>query len=231
MSLMLVRSLFPLLGVGVAVLAAERGVGLLNVVPVPAALGWVATVLVLDVAKYVEHLAFHRVALLWRVHRMHHTDTDFDFTVGLRFHPLEAVLSTCWTLGVIGLLGLPAAAVAVWHVALLTNAAFAHGNVRMPRALDRVLRLVTVTPDMHRVHHSAVWRESGSNLGSLFPWWDRLFGTYVAAPAAGLDAMQIGLEEFRDRKHLMLPWMLAQPFLGTTSDVRRTGGARAQSNG
>jgi sterol desaturase/sphingolipid hydroxylase (fatty acid hydroxylase superfamily) len=215
LNLGLVRSVFPLLGVGVALLAAERGVGFLNVVRVPPVLGSVVAVLVLDIAKYVEHLGFHRVALLWRIHRMHHTDVEFDVSLGFRFHPLEAVLSTGWTLAVIGLMGLPAPAVAAWHVALLANATFAHGNVRMPHVLDHILRLIVVTPDMHRVHHSVVSQESGSNLGSLFPWWDRLLGTYVAAPAGGLDAMRIGVEEYSDRKHLALHWMLAHPFLRT----------------
>jgi sterol desaturase/sphingolipid hydroxylase (fatty acid hydroxylase superfamily) len=220
MNVVLVRSLFPLLGVGVAVLATEHRFGLLHIVAVPTAVGWIATALALDFAKYLEHLSFHRIGLLWRIHRMHHVDVDFDVTVGFRFHPIEAVLSIGWTLAVIALLGLPASAVAVWQLALLANATFAHANVRMPRALDRVLRLMTVTPDMHRVHHSAVWRESGSNLGSVFPWWDRVFGTYIAAPRDGLEAMQIGLEEFRDPKHLRLHWMLAHPFLRTSASPR-----------
>jgi sterol desaturase/sphingolipid hydroxylase (fatty acid hydroxylase superfamily) len=211
--LVLVHATLALLGVGVATLGTKHSVGLLNILHVPHALGWAATLLALDFVKYAEHLGMHRVPLLWRLHRMHHTDVDFDVTVGFRFHPIETVFSTCWTLGVIVLLGAPASAVAAWHAAMLVNAAFAHGNVRMPGALDRVIRLVTVTPDMHRVHHSTDARENGRNLGSLLPWWDRLLGTYVAAPAGFLDAMQIGLDEFRARKHLTLPWMLAHPFL------------------
>ena len=210
-----VRALFPLVGGGVAIVAAQHGFGLLNVVSLPGAVTAVAAILLLDVAKYAEHRTFHRVRLLWRVHRMHHTDVDFDVTLGLRFHPIEVVLSTCWSVSVIGLLGLPVAAVAIWHVVLLANAAFAHGNVRMPGGLDRALRLVTVTPDMHRVHHSAAGEESGSNLGSLFPWWDWMLGTYVAAPAAGIDAMRTGIDDYRHAKHQTLPWMLAHPFLPT----------------
>ena len=222
------RALFPLVGGGVAIVAAKHGFGLFNVVSLPGAVTAVTAFLVLDLAKYAEHWAFHRVGFLWRVHRMHHTDVDFDVTLGLRFHPIETVLSTCWSVSVIGLLGLPPAAVAAWHVAVLANAAFAHGNVRMPGALDRALRLVTVTPDVHRVHHSAAGEESGSNLGSLFPWWDRMLGTYVAAPAAGIDAMRTGIDDYRDAKHQTLPWMLAHPFLPTqltaqedSADVRR----------
>jgi len=211
----LIWSLFPLLNVGVALFAAERGFGLLNVVRVPPLLGFVAGLLVMDLAKYVEHLTLHRLPWLWRIHRMHHSDVEFDVSLGFRFHPIEGVLSTSFSFAVIALGGLPVSAVTAWSVIVLANTAFTHGNVRMPRRLDQALRLVTVTPDMHRVHHSIVVEESGRNLGSLFPWWDRLFGTYVAAPAGGLDAMRIGVEDFTDEKHLMLHWMLAHPFLPT----------------
>jgi sterol desaturase/sphingolipid hydroxylase (fatty acid hydroxylase superfamily) len=208
-----VRALMPLLAVGMAALAAERGTGLLNVIHTPLAVGWIVSPLVLDFCKYFEHRALHRFSVLWRVHRVHHTDQDFDVTVGLRFHPIEALLFACWPLGVIGLLGLPVSGVAAWHLAGLVNAAFSHANVRIPERLDRAIRLVTVTPDMHRIHHSAVAREGNSNLGNLFPWWDQLFGTYIVAPHGGLDAMPIGVAEFRDPKHLSLPWMLVHPFL------------------
>lgn len=213
LSLVLIRSLFPLLGVGMAILAAERGIGLLNIVHLPTALAWVITLLVLDLGRYIEHLALHRVPLLWRVHRTHHTDMDFDVTVGFRFHPIESVLFTCWPLGVIALLGLPASGVVMWQVALLINSVFSHANVRMAGSLDRVIRLVAVTPDMHRVHHSTDARESESNLGSLFPWWDRLFGTYVTLPASKLETMPIGVAALQDPKYLSLHWMLALPFL------------------
>lgn len=220
----LIRSLFPLFAVGVSVLAADRSFGLFNVLRVPAPIAVAVSVFALDVAKYLEHLAFHRMAILWPIHRMHHTDLDFDFTVGFRFHPAEAVLSNAWTLVVVATLGVPAAGVVIWQVALMGNTVFAHANARMPRRLDRALRLLTVTPDMHRLHHSVVQRENASNLGSLFPWWDRLLGTYVDAPEAGLDAMRIGLDEFPERKHLMLPWMLLHPLLSPASD--RAGGVR-----
>ena len=202
-----------LLGISVATFGTQHTIGLFNIVRVPFALACVISVLALDFGKYLEHRVMHRVPLLWRIHRMHHTDVDFDITVGFRFHPIEALISAAWSVSLIILLGAPATAVVVWHAALLVNAAFAHGNVRMPGALDGVIRLITVTPDMHRVHHSIDERESGQNLGSLLPWWDRLLGTYVAAPAAGLDTMQTGVEGFRDPKHLQLHWMLAHPFL------------------
>ena len=185
---------------------------------VPPVLAAIASVLALDFAKYLEHLTMHRVPLFWRVHRMHHTDVDFDISVGFRFHPIEALISATWSLTVITLLGAPALAVVVWHAALLVNATFAHGNVRMPAGLDGVIRTITVTPDMHRVHHSMDEHESGRNLGSLLPWWDRLLGTYVASPSAGLEAMQIGVEGFQERKHLTLPWMLIHPFLRSTGN-------------
>src|SRR5262245_58151622 len=218
-NVVLVRSLFPVLGIGTAILAAQHGIGLLNLFPVPGTIGVTLTVLLLDLAKYIEHRAFHHLAFLWRVHRMHHTDVDFDFTVGFRFHPIEAVLSVAWTFTVIALLGPAPAGVAIWQTALLINGVFAHANARMPGGLDRAIRLFTVTPDMHRVHHSTVWQESASNLGSVFPWWDRLFGTYIASPKGGLVGMHVGIEEFRERRYLTLPGMLLHPVRPLTRPV------------
>src|SRR5262245_29705684 len=152
----LIWSLFPLLGVGVALFATERGFGVLNVVHLPPLLGFVAGLLALDFAKYVEHLTLHRIPWLWRLHRMHHSDVEYDVSLGFRFHPIEGVLSTGFSFAVIALGGLPTSAVAAWSVITLANTAFTHGNVRMPRILDRVLRWITITPDMHRVHHSIV---------------------------------------------------------------------------
>jgi sterol desaturase/sphingolipid hydroxylase (fatty acid hydroxylase superfamily) len=160
-----------------------------------------------------EHVAFHKVPLLWRLHRMHHVDLDIDVSTGLRFHPIEIVLSMLIKMGVVVLIGAPALAVVAFEVVLNASSMFNHSNAAMPLWLDRIVRLVVVTPDMHRIHHSQNGRESRSNLGNAFPWWDRLFSTYVDQPSAGHEGIAFGLAEFPERKHLTLPWMLAQPFL------------------
>jgi sterol desaturase/sphingolipid hydroxylase (fatty acid hydroxylase superfamily) len=157
---------------------------------------------------------FHAVPALWRLHRMHHADLDFDVTTGARFHPLEIILSMGFKLTVVAVLGAPAVAVLIFEVALNATAMFNHGNVGLPPTIDRVLRWLVVTPDMHRVHHSTVVNETNSNFGFNLPWWDRLFGTYRAAPAAGHEAMTIGLDSFRDPAQLRIDRMLGQPFVG-----------------
>jgi sterol desaturase/sphingolipid hydroxylase (fatty acid hydroxylase superfamily) len=156
----------------------------------------------------------HAVPALWRLHRMHHADLDFDVTTGIRFHPLEILLSMAVKLAVIAALGAPAAAVLAFEVLLNATSMFNHGNLRIPARLDRALRWLVVTPDMHRVHHSIERRETDSNFGFNLPWWDRLFGTYRAAPAEGHDGMTIGIEQFRSLRDLRLDRMLIQPWLG-----------------
>ncbi len=194
----LVRVVFPAAVVaGFAVLAAERGWGLFNWVAAPGWLALALSVLTLDLAVYAQHVAFHRIPLLWRLHRMHHSDLDVDFTTGLRFHPVEILVSILLKIAVVAVLGAPAAAVIVFEVLLNACAMFNHGNVRLAEAADRALRAVLVTPDMHRVHHSWTRAETDSNYGFCLSWWDRLFGTYRAQPAAGHDAMTIGLPAFR----------------------------------
>jgi len=207
-----VRLLLPLLPVGMAVAARERGWGLLNIVAVPAPVGIALAVVMLDFVIYLQHRMFHGVPLLWRLHRMHHTDLDIDVTTGNRFHPLEIIISMGIKVAAVALLGAPAAAVVAFEVALNATSQFNHGNVRMHLPLDRWLRLLVVTPDMHRVHHSVVPRETDSNFGFNLPWWDRLCGTYRPQPAAGHDGMTIGLREFRDPAQLTLLRLLVQPF-------------------
>ncbi len=208
------RLLFPILPVGLAVLCKERGWGLLNNVHLPAWTDVAIGVVVLDCTIYLQHVMFHSVPVLRLLHRMHHADLDFDVTTGLRFHPVEIMMSMGVKLAVVAALGAPATAVIIFEVLLNGTAMFNHGNLRLPGGLDRVLRLVVVTPDMHRVHHSVVIREANSNFGFNLPWWDRLFGTYKPEPEAGHEGMTIGLSRYRDPKRLTLPWMLAMPFLG-----------------
>lgn len=220
--------LFPTVSVGFAVLAAERGWGGLRLADLPYPLAFALSLAALDLSRYLQHRVQHRVPWLWRIHRMHHTDQDFDFTTALRFHPIEALLTTAIAFGVITVLGAPVAAVAAYELCFVLSVMFVHGNIRIPEAVDRVLRRVMVTPDLHRVHHSAAPAETDSNYGGIVPWWDRLFGTYVAQPATGHEAMTVGLAGYRGRQHLMLHRMLADPFLaGPVVQLRETG-ARAR---
>jgi sterol desaturase/sphingolipid hydroxylase (fatty acid hydroxylase superfamily) len=214
---LLVRLVFPIVAVGLALLAEERGWGLFNVLEAPAWAAFVASVLALDLAIYLQHVMFHAVPALWRLHRMHHADLEFDVTTGLRFHPVEILLSMGIKLVVVAALGPPAVAVLIFEVLLNATAMFNHGNVRIPPGLDRVLRWFVVTPDMHRVHHPVHAAETNSNFGFNLPWWDRLLGTYRAQPAEGHQAMTIGIEQFRTRRDLRLDRMLIQPLLGPAS--------------
>jgi sterol desaturase/sphingolipid hydroxylase (fatty acid hydroxylase superfamily) len=210
----LVRILFPTTAVGLALIARAHGIGLFNVVPLPPWFGLVASVILLDLTIYFQHVLFHAVPVLWRLHRMHHADLDIDGSTGLRFHPIEILLSMVIKLAVVIALGAPAVAVLIFEILLNATSIFNHGNIRIPEAFDHVLRWFVVTPDMHRVHHSVLSRETNSNFGFNLPWWDRLFGTYRAQPAAGHEAMTIGIEQFRNRRELGLDRMLLQPFRG-----------------
>jgi len=160
---------------------------------------------------YAQHVVSHAVPALWRLHRMHHSDLILDVTTGVRFHPVEILGSMLIKLAAVVALGAPALAVLIFEVVLNAAAMFNHGNIRLGLRLDRALRLVLVTPDMHQVHHSTVPRETNSNYGFCLPWWDRLFGTYRRQPEGGLDAMTIGLTAFRDPRELRLDQMLIQP--------------------
>ena len=210
----LLRILFPAAAVGVAAFVAERGAGLFNLFAVPYPLAMVLSLLALDLAVYLQHLMFHAMPILWRVHRMHHADLDFDVTTGVRFHPLEILLSFGIKGSVVLLLGTPPVSVLIFEAILNATSMFNHGNVRIAAGIDRVLRWLVVTPDMHRVHHSILARETNSNFGFNLPWWDRLFGTYRAQPAAGHEAMTIGVDAFRNPRELGLDRMLLQPFRG-----------------
>jgi sterol desaturase/sphingolipid hydroxylase (fatty acid hydroxylase superfamily) len=210
----MVRLLIPITPVAVALLLQERNWGLLNFMNIPYWAVVIIGVIVLDLTIYFQHVMFHAVPVLWRLHMMHHADLDFDLTTGLRFHPIEIFLSMGIKLAVILLFGHTVLAVIIFEVLLNATSTFNHGNVYIPKGIDRILRLFVVTPDMHRVHHSVIIRETNSNFGFNLPWWDRLFGTYRAQPAAGHEGMTIGLSRFRDAKRQTLPWMLVLPFVG-----------------
>jgi sterol desaturase/sphingolipid hydroxylase (fatty acid hydroxylase superfamily) len=214
-----VRLVFPVLPVGVALMAQENHWGLLNHVAFPYWLSVAIGVIALDFTIYLQHVGFHALPLLWRLHMVHHADLDFDVTTGLRFHPLEIVLSMGIKIMAVVLLGAPVLAVLVFEVALNATAMFSHSNMRLPLRFDRVLRWFVVTPEMHRVHHSVVIRETNSNYGFNLPWWDRLFGTYKDQPVQGHAGMTIGLAQFRDPRLLTLPRLLVLPFIGEIGKV------------
>ncbi len=213
----LVRLTFPIVAVGLALLAQDKGLGLFNMIAAPTWVAVIVSIVVLDFAIYLQHVLFHAVPGLWRLHRMHHADQAIDVTTGLRFHPVEILLSMGVKLAVVAALGPPAVAVLIFEVLLNATAMFNHSNIRLPQGVDRVLRLFVVTPDMHRVHHSVIRKETDSNYGFNLPWWDRLLGTYIAQPAKGHDDMTIGFEQFRRVREQWLDKMLTQPFRGPAS--------------
>ena len=206
------RLLMPAGAVGVALAVQTRGWGLFNHVALPDWFEIAASVVLLDLAIYAQHWVFHRVPWLWRLHLVHHVDLDFDTTTGIRFHIVETLLSFAWKAVVIALLGPATLAVMIFEILLNATALFNHGNVRLPLWLDRALRLVLVTPDMHRVHHSVEDSETNSNYGFCLPWWDVLFHTYRSQPAAGQDGLVIGRPEYRTADTARLWFLLCLPF-------------------
>ncbi len=216
---LLVRLLAPVAAVGAALLAAERGWGLFHVVNAPPWLAFSASLLLLDFVIWLQHVMVHAIPLLWRIHRVHHADLDYDFSTGVRFHPLEILLSLGIKCTAVVLLGAPPAAVVLFEVLLNAMALFNHGNVGLPPRLERVLRWLVVTPDMHRVHHSVEDDEANSNFGFNLSAWDRLFGTYRAAPRAGQRGMTLGIRRYRDpRQVARLAGLLWLPFRGRVTD-------------
>ncbi len=214
----ILRLLFPAAAVGVAAFADEQGWGLLNYYDVSAMLAIIISVVLMDFVIYVQHVMVHAIPVLWRLHRVHHADLDYDVTTGARFHPIEIILSMLIKFATIVLLGPPIVAVVIFEVMLNATAMFNHGNVRLNPVLDKWLRLILVTPDMHRVHHSVEDDETNSNFGFSLPWWDRLCGTYRDQPRGGHEKMSIGIRTFREAK--MTSWisaMLVMPFVGKMS--------------
>jgi sterol desaturase/sphingolipid hydroxylase (fatty acid hydroxylase superfamily) len=207
-----VRLLVPAAAVGASLYAAGHGIGLFHYLNLRLSVAALLGFLILDLIIYAQHYVFHHVPWLWRLHRMHHADLDIDVTTGFRFHPFEILISLGIKIAVVLAFGIPPVAVFIFEVALNATSLFNHSNVKMPSWLDRIVRLVLVTPDMHRVHHSVVRRETDSNFGFNLPWWDRLFGTYRREPEAGHEGMTIGIPAFRDRRELRLDRMLTQPF-------------------
>jgi sterol desaturase/sphingolipid hydroxylase (fatty acid hydroxylase superfamily) len=206
-----VRLVFPVTAIGVALIAEDKSWGVLNTFALD---GWTAGIMAiaaLDLTIYLQHVLFHHVSVFWRLHMVHHTDLDVDVTTGARFHPVEIILSMAIKMAVVALIGAPAWSVLAFEVVLNGMSMFNHSNVFLPIPIDGAFRKIIVTPDMHRVHHSVLLRETNSNFGFNLSWWDRLFGTYRDQPTAGHQAMTIGLLDFREAGRLTLPYILALP--------------------
>jgi sterol desaturase/sphingolipid hydroxylase (fatty acid hydroxylase superfamily) len=210
-----VRLLAPGAAVAVAVTAEAGGWGLLNVLSLPAGIAVIVAIVLLDLALYFQHIMFHAVPTLWRLHRVHHSDLDFDATTGIRFHPVEILISTAIKCAVVAAIGAAPIAVLVFEVVLNAVALFNHANASLPAAVEPWLRWLVVTPDVHRVHHSEQYDESSSNFGFNLPWWDRIFGTYKAQPRMGHAAMTIGVDAFRSEEDSRLDRLLIQPLQNT----------------
>lgn len=208
----MLRVFVPVLAVGAAAWAENQSIGLLNILGLPYLLSCVLAFVFLDLLIYAQHVLFHHIPVFWRLHQVHHADPDIDTSTGIRFHPIEILLSMGIKIGAVILLGAPAAAVIVFEIVLNATSLFNHGNVRLAGWADRLIRQVFVTPDMHRVHHSVIQRETDSNFGFNFSIWDRLFDTYRAAPEKGHQDMEIGLKEFRDEGPTRITWSLGLPF-------------------
>jgi sterol desaturase/sphingolipid hydroxylase (fatty acid hydroxylase superfamily) len=212
LSSLLLRVAFPAAATGVAIWAQGRGYGVLPALGVTPPLAGLIAFIALDFAIWFEHVVFHKIPVLWRIHRVHHADPGVDVTTALRFHPLEILLSMIWKSAVIILLGAPALAVLLFEIVLNAGAMFNHANLRLPKGADRLLRQVIVTPDMHRIHHSVEKRETDSNYGFNLSVWDRLFSTYVAHPSRGDDAIETGLKAYGRVAPVKLLWSLILPF-------------------
>lgn len=221
----------PLTAIAAAFYAEEKGLGLLNMVAWPTWVKLVAALLLLDLAIWVQHIVTHKVPLLWRLHRVHHADRDFDVTTAVRFHPIEIGLSMLWKMVVVVALGASPLAVFLFEVILNGCAMFNHANIDLPRPIDRAVRLLIVTPDMHRVHHSVYRGEHDTNFGFNLSIWDRLFRTYTAQPRDGHTGMRIGLSPYQSDEPIRFGWSLLLPFRGPARDDTQAAGAPLADQG
>ena len=213
--------LFPMLTVPFSFVVEERGWGVFNQMEIPGASVIILSVIIVDLGRYIEHRLLHKLPLLWRLHRMHHADRDFDVTTTLRAHPLEVIFSTSFRMMVIAIFGLPVMAVILAELLIVMTNLFIHANMRLPLGVERWLRLIIVTPDFHRVHHSTRIEENNSNFANIFSAWDYLFRTYKQEPIGGHEGMDIGLEEFSDPRHMLMHWMIINPVLAPDEAFQR----------
>jgi sterol desaturase/sphingolipid hydroxylase (fatty acid hydroxylase superfamily) len=215
----LLRSIFPVAAVGIALLAAQQGWGIFNIIALPSWLTILLSIVLLDLIIYGQHVLFHAIPIGWQIHKVHHADPDFDVTTGLRFHPIEILLSMGIKIIAIWLLGIPPLAVLIFEVLLNATAMFNHSNISLPGSFEHLVRLFIVTPDMHRIHHSVIPEETNSNFGFNLTCWDHLFGTYLADPIAGQDKISIGLPEYQqDQRVAKFLGMLILPFVADIQD-------------
>ncbi|KLN64581.1 MULTISPECIES: sterol desaturase family protein [Vibrio] len=205
----------PILAFESAIYAADSNWGLLNQFQLPSYIEIIISVVLLDLTIYLQHLVFHRIPILWRLHRMHHADQDIDVTTGTRFHPIEIILSMWIKIGLVLMFGVSPIAVIVFEIILNASAMFNHSNAFLPLKIDGMLRKVIVTPDMHRIHHSVIEKETHSNFGFFLSIWDRMFNTYRAQPVLGHENVKIGIPMFQSRTEQRLDKMLTQPFRRT----------------
>ena len=215
----LIAVLIPIAAFQAAIIASEHGWGLFNLVSISFGFSLILCVILLDFAIYLQHLVFHRIPWLWRLHRVHHADLDIDVTTGTRFHPIEMILSMLIKIAIVISLGVPPIAVVIFEILLNASAMFNHSNGKLPLKLDTLLRKIIVTPDMHRVHHSIIVKETHSNFGFFLSIWDVIFRTYRAQPKLGHDGVIIGVPEITDRSEQRLDKMLRQPFNKFTTDT------------
>ncbi len=230
LSSILLRIVFPAAAVGAAIWAESNDYGLFNHFDIDPVISGIIAFIVLDFAVWLEHVVSHKIPILWRIHRMHHSDEGFDLTTALRFHPLEIVLSMVWKAAIVVVLGAPAVAVLIFEIVLNGSAMFNHSNYYLPKPVDRLLRLVLVTPDMHRVHHSSDHRETDTNYGFNFPFWDRIFGTYCDQPRLGHGGIDIGLREYSGQNTSNLLWALAVPFRAASPRRPKETEAKEEAN-
>lgn len=207
-----VKVLIPFTAASVAIYAEQSGLGMFNVLSLPFIITVISSIILLDLLIYAQHVASHYIPLFWRLHKVHHIDQEIDVTTALRFHPVEIILSALIKCGAVLLLGVPFIAIVIFEILLNASAMFNHANIKLPRKLDKLLRLFLVTPDMHRVHHSIIVKETNSNFGFNLPWWDRIFGTYQDQPEQGHKGMTIGLKEYQDESKTGLAHILKIPF-------------------
>ncbi|MGV6801527.1 MAG: sterol desaturase family protein [bacterium] len=216
------RVILPIIALTTAQIAARNGWGLFNVIDLPAWVEILLAMIILDMMIYWQHVASHHIPLLWAMHKVHHADRDIDVTTGLRFHPIEIILSMLYKMTIVVVLGPSVIAVLLFELLLNGCAMFNHANFRLPRAVDKAVRLILVTPDVHRIHHSTIVRETNSNYGFSVTWWDRLFGTFIEQPEKGHDDMMIGLEEYQTEKPSNLLWALTVPFMGLSKASKKS---------
>ena len=228
MNTIVLRALFTTGAIGAAIVAESEGWGLLNLMMEPAWVEILGAIILLDFVIYGQHVLFHSIPFLWSLHKVHHSDVEIDVTTGVRFHPGEIVISMLIKIGAIMVIGAPIAAVLIFEVLLNATAMFNHGNVHIPAQVDRKLRWILVTPDMHRVHHSVLPHECNRNFGFNLPWWDRVFGTYLNEPSKGHEGMAIGLEQYRDPTQLTWLNLIALPFVGENGNYPTWNHERAE---